>query len=71
MKNGKALGPSGKTSDLIKAAGEVVVRELARILYSISKPERKRKHQKSGKKLPTVMVNKGNGDNSKVAITKE
>ena len=59
MKNGKAPGPSGITSDLLKAAGEPVVEELHRIYENIMKEE---KGAKEWEESLTTVVFKGKGD---------
>ena len=59
MKNGKAPGPSGITSDLLKAGGEPVIEELHRIYENIMKEEQ---GAKEWEESLTAVVFKGKGD---------
>ena len=59
LKNGKAPGPSGITSDLLTAAAELVIEELHRIYENIRKEE---KGAKEWEKSLTAVVFKGKAD---------
>ncbi len=59
MKRGKAPGPSGVTTDLLKYAGETGVRELRQVFEMIETEERAPTGWRSSYTLP---IYKGKGD---------
>ena len=59
MKNGKAPGPSGVVTDMLKASGEVGVEWLAELCNSVI---RERKIPEDWKKSVIVPTFKGKGD---------